>query len=216
MLFFWEKWWMFCRGRYIKDLQALEKNFSLSIIVFCIPFPSWIRIHRPIEIHILPVYGSGSRFATLIPKGIFSSSRYCGSGLFIPDPNFSHPWSRIRIKEFKYFNPKNVSKLRNMIRVVSSRIRILIFYPSWIPDPGVKKAPDPGSGSATLFSRLQCRYPTAICVCRCTSCAMRRKLPKRRPSPSTRPKGPARISTTSHSTTRTSTFRRSVPPCSFF
>ena len=33
---------------------------------------------------------------------------------------------------------------------LSSRIRILIFYPSRIPDPGVKKAPDPGTGSATL------------------------------------------------------------------
>ncbi len=34
-----------------------------------------------------------------------------------------------------------------MIRDVQpgSRIRILIFYPSRIPDPGVKKAPDPGS-----------------------------------------------------------------------
>jgi hypothetical protein len=41
----------------------------------------------------------------------------CGSGMFIariPDPNFSipdlkffYPGSRIRIKEFKYFNPKN-------------------------------------------------------------------------------------------------------------
>jgi hypothetical protein len=31
----------------------------------------------------------------------------------------------------------------------SSRIRILIFYLSRIPDPGVKKAPDPGS--ATLY-----------------------------------------------------------------
>jgi hypothetical protein len=30
-----------------------------------------------------------------------------------------------------------------------SRIRILIFYPSRIP--GVKRAPDPGSGSATLI-----------------------------------------------------------------
>jgi hypothetical protein len=29
-------------------------------------------------------------------------------------------------------------------------IRILILHPSRIPDPGVKKAPDPGSGSATL------------------------------------------------------------------
>jgi hypothetical protein len=40
-----------------------------------------------------------------------------------------------------------------MIRVVhpGSRIRMLTFYQSWIPDPGVKKAPDHGSGSATLF-----------------------------------------------------------------
>jgi hypothetical protein len=30
----------------------------------------------------------------------------------------------------------------------SSRIRIFTFYPSWISDPGVKKTPDPGSGSA--------------------------------------------------------------------
>ncbi len=28
----------------------------------------------------------------------------------------------------------------------------LDFYPSRIPDPGVKKAPDPGSGSATLIT----------------------------------------------------------------
>jgi hypothetical protein len=27
----------------------------------------------------------------------------------------------------------------------------LDFYPSWIPDPGVKKAPDSRSGSATLL-----------------------------------------------------------------
>jgi hypothetical protein len=34
-----------------------------------------------------------------------------------------------------------------MIRIVhfSSWIWILTFYPSRIPDPGVKKAPDPGS-----------------------------------------------------------------------
>ncbi len=43
----------------------------------------------------------------------------CGSGMFIPDPNYSHPGSWIRMKEFKYFNPKNCfSALGNMIRVV--------------------------------------------------------------------------------------------------
>jgi hypothetical protein len=31
---------------------------------------------------------------------------------------------------------------------------MLTFYPSRIPDPGVKKAPDPGSGSATLVNGL--------------------------------------------------------------
>jgi hypothetical protein len=30
----------------------------------------------------------------------------CGSGMFITYPNFSHPGSWIRMKEFKYFNPK--------------------------------------------------------------------------------------------------------------
>jgi hypothetical protein len=41
-----------------------------------------------------------------------------------------------------------------MIRDVhpGSRNRILIFYPSRIQDPGVKKAPHTGSRSATLFS----------------------------------------------------------------
>jgi hypothetical protein len=71
-----------------------------------------------------------------------------------PDPG-SGP-SRIRIREFKYFNPKKwFLSSRNMIRVVhsGSRIRILTFYPSRIPDPGVKKAPDPGFGSATLRPR---------------------------------------------------------------
>ncbi len=29
-------------------------------------------------------------------------------------------------------------------------------HPSWIPDPGVKKAPDPGFGSATLMMRKLC------------------------------------------------------------
>ncbi len=72
----------------------------------------------------------------------------CGPGMLIPDPNFFHPGYRIRIKEFKYFNPKNCFQaLGNMIRC---SFRILIFYQSRNPNRGVKKAPDPGSGSATL------------------------------------------------------------------
>jgi hypothetical protein len=102
----------------------------------------------------------------------------CRSGCLsrIPDPNFFHQGSPIRIKEFKYFNPKiGFQALGNMILVVhsgsGSRIRVLTFYPSRIQDPRVKKAPDPGSGSATLvqtnhscnvyvvtFTRLMLRF----------------------------------------------------------
>ncbi len=69
----------------------------------------------------------------------------------IPDPTFFYPSSelspsRIRIEEFKYFNPKNwFLSSRKYDPGCSSRIRMLTFYPSRIrdPGPGVKKAPDP-------------------------------------------------------------------------
>jgi hypothetical protein len=60
--------------------------------------------------------------------------------------------SWIRNTEFKYFSSKKwFLSSRKYDPVWSSRIRVLIFYPSRIPDPGVKKAPDPGSGSARLL-----------------------------------------------------------------
>ncbi len=64
----------------------------------------------------------------------------------IPDPNFFHPGSRICIKKFKYFNPKNwFLSSQKYDPGCSPRIRILFFYPSQISDPGVKKhrIPDP-------------------------------------------------------------------------
>ncbi len=81
-------------------------------------------------------------------------SQFFGSGIFIPDPNFSnpgsririfcHPGSRIRIQEFKYFNPtKLLLVCRKYNPGCSSRIRIpdQDFLP--IPDPEVQK--DTGS-----------------------------------------------------------------------
>jgi hypothetical protein len=54
----------------------------------------------------------------------------------IPDPNCLYPGSRIRIKEFKYFNPKKwFLSFRKYDPGSSSRIRMLTFYPSRIPDP---------------------------------------------------------------------------------
>ncbi len=56
--------------------------------------------------------------------------------MFIPDPEseFFHRGSRIRIKEFEYFNPKNCFQvLGNMIR-----------------DPDLDLLPIPDPGSATM------------------------------------------------------------------
>jgi hypothetical protein len=81
----------------------------------------------------------------------------CGSGMFIPDPNFFHPG--FASKNLSIFTQNIVSKLSEigMILVVhpGSGFPILIFYPSRIPDSGIKKAPDPGSGPATLCFMLK-------------------------------------------------------------
>jgi hypothetical protein len=88
-----------------------------------------------------------------------------GSDFFpslIPDPNFFHPGSRISIEEFEYFNPILLLKISVADPGCSSRIRILTFYPSRIPDPGVKKAPDPKSLlNISLLVRRLSRFMTA-------------------------------------------------------
>jgi hypothetical protein len=73
--------------------------------------------------------------------------------MFIPDPTFFHPGSeffhpgyRIRIKEFKFFNPKKwFLSPRKYDPVCSSQIPDPDPYFLTIPDPGsgVKKASDP-------------------------------------------------------------------------
>jgi hypothetical protein len=68
----------------------------------------------------------------------------------IPDSGQKDSRISIRVKEFKYFNPKNCFIADQDLD--SSRIRILIFYPSRIQDPGVKKATDPGPVSATMVA----------------------------------------------------------------
>jgi hypothetical protein len=76
----------------------------------------------------------------------------------IPDPTFFHPGSRIRLKEFKYFNPKKwFLRSRNYDPGCSSRIPDQ--EPDLLPIPGPgSQIPDPGSrgqkgtGFATLLS----------------------------------------------------------------
>jgi hypothetical protein len=65
------------------------------------------------------VFGPETHMTAIVAMALGETFlRCCGSGIFIPDPgsnfflsrvadpNFSHPRSRIRIKEFNYFNPK--------------------------------------------------------------------------------------------------------------
>jgi hypothetical protein len=56
------------------------------------------------------------------------------------------------------FNQKIVSKLKYMGFGIQDPEKNLFR----IPDPGVKKAPDPGSGSATLLNMQVCILSTAL------------------------------------------------------
>ncbi len=96
--------------------------------------------------------GTGSR-AVLRIRDVYPGSDFFPSGIrtvSIPDTGSAS-------KNLSILTPKKPKKWvlssRKYDPGCSSRIRMLTFYPSRIPDPGVKKAPDPGSGSATLVTR---------------------------------------------------------------
>jgi hypothetical protein len=69
---------------------------------------------------------------------------YPGSDFFSPGSELFP--SRIRIKEFKYFNPKQrFLSSRKYDPGCSFRTQILTFYPSRIPDPGSRGQKGTGS-----------------------------------------------------------------------
>jgi hypothetical protein len=72
--------------------------------------------------------------------------------MFIPIPEFEFFPSRIRIKEFKYFNPKKWFLSSRKYDGLGCSFRVRIPDPDFlpIPDQGVQRAPDRGSGFATL------------------------------------------------------------------
>ncbi len=107
---------------------------------------SRIRIF-PSRIRIFPIPDRGS----FIQKNLGILLQCCGYGMFIPDPNFSIPdpnfsylGSWIRIKEFKYFNPKELFlSSRKYDPGCSSRIRILTHPGSRIQRSERHRIPDP-------------------------------------------------------------------------
>ncbi len=94
----------------------------------------------------------------------------CGSGrmrMFVPDLNFSHPGSESTSKNLSFLAHKIVSQLSEYDPGCSYRFRIpdpgSDFLP--IPDPGVTKAPNPGSRSATLPFLAYCNRSFDDFVC---------------------------------------------------
>jgi hypothetical protein len=82
--------------------------------------------------------------------------------MFLPDPPFFHLGSRIRIKELSILTPKKPKNgfSKKYDPGFSSRIRMLTFYPSRIPDPGVRKTPDPQHLFLVITSmRIRIRLP---------------------------------------------------------
>ncbi len=72
----------------------------------------------------------------------------------IPDSYFFHPGSRIRIKEFKYFNPKKWFLSTEKYDPGSSS-RIRIFYPSRIQGSKRHRIPDPQHWNPLKISTAQ-------------------------------------------------------------
>ncbi len=114
----------------------------------------------------IPDLGSTTHIFKNLETIFLVTKKQCGGSDF-----FLHPGSRIRIKEFKCFNPnKWFLSSRKYDPGCSSRIPDpdADFYSSRIPDPGVKKALDPGSGSATLLKStiILCQLAQiSFCTC---------------------------------------------------
>jgi hypothetical protein len=89
---------------------------------------------------ITKILKTSVRVAVLRIRDVIPGSRIRIFPSRIPGQKDSGSWIRIRIKEFKYFQP-------NVFLSSQNYDPDLDFYPSRIPGPGVKKEPDPESGT---------------------------------------------------------------------
>ncbi len=141
--------------------RMLMKNEPKNVLLLCSYLGLWPLLRPAAQFHVLSV----------IPHLHQQQEKQCcGSGMFIPDPESEFFPSRIpdphqTIQVFKN-NSKNcfqaLEKLfpsfKIMIRAVSSRIRILIFYQSRILDPGVI------GFESNITNRLTLHYSWQCCV----------------------------------------------------
>jgi hypothetical protein len=76
--------------------------------------------------------------AVLISKKSSVFNQCCGSGMFIPDPNFSIPDHRSRVKRFRIPNPGFGSASKNFSILTQKTVSKLSEnrFGMFIPDPG--------------------------------------------------------------------------------
>jgi hypothetical protein len=137
-------------GSWIRNNAFFLANF----FEYCVVLMKLVGFVTATDIHWNTVkrYGNNSiKFLLRIKIHNFNCVADPGCLCWIPDPNlsFRDPGSRVKKRPAsnKYFKPKKNLFLssRKIDLGCSSRVRII--FPSWIPDPGVKKAPDPGSAT---------------------------------------------------------------------
>jgi hypothetical protein len=146
------------------------KDNLIRISIFATQFTSnWLTDNRIIGIHCPVPFCAGVNFVTCLQStaarwlisrthdskcSVADPGCLSRSGMFIPDPTFFHPGpdlssSQIPNPHLTILTPKQPKKWflssRKYDPGCSSRIRMLTFYPSRIPDTGVQKAriPDP-------------------------------------------------------------------------
>jgi hypothetical protein len=116
------------------------------------------RVELPEGVRALTGLTSGAR---LDDDKIIPRYQCCGYGMlssrfrffFLPDPGSNVTKIPDPHQEFNYFNPKMFLSSRKYDLDCLSRIWILIFYLSLIPDPVVKKALDPGNRNTARYRR---------------------------------------------------------------
>jgi hypothetical protein len=121
-------------------LVLAERNDDLEVVpVVQLDVPA-TRLHQ----HLLHL--ANDQFSSVLRvQNVYRGSRI--RAFPITDPGSA---SKNLSTIFKYLNPKWFLSSRKYDPGCSSWIRILIFYPSRTPDPGVKKVPDPGSGTLVI------------------------------------------------------------------
>ncbi len=123
-----------------------ESGSSGAPVQIMSPYKKKFKAQNELSINQYIIHSANVNEPLRIKKIInWTRMQCCGSGMFIPDPNFLTPRSRIQIfsipdpgsasKNWSNLTQKTVSKLSEIYPDCSFRIRILIIYPSRIPDP---------------------------------------------------------------------------------